>query len=328
VARRPIPYLYVAMPSGFARDPNFTLEEKGLMMVLMEWARPTDGKYTVWPGVDTIAQRCHESPRTIQRALADMDKKGYITRRRRGGKSTVTVLVCMDRYRSDSISGELSDLGKTTRLPKKEDVQDLEMPEETVVKYPDIVIEDSDATADDESDDAQIVVGQDAPRNQMSAPLPAGVTAIPDYPQRRTRRPSASRKSSKPNKPQAKPSSAAKAVAEAFSERMSKSYPSYVAPRAFVMSHMMQCAEDMAKMYDIEHLKKYFDMLIGDWVAISRDHAKWIKQKTPSLHYAFRLIEELMPLALEGLGYTNASHRVSGMEEKKDSGNLTWDDVK
>jgi hypothetical protein len=91
---------------------------------------------------------------------------------------------------------------------------------------------------------------------------------------------------------------------------------------------MMKCAEDMAKMYDIALLKKYFDLLVGDWTAIQRDHAKWIRQNIPSLHYAVRLVEELMPLALEGRGYTNASHRVSGMEQKKDADDLTWDDVK
>jgi len=323
VTRRPIPYLYVAMPSGFARDPNFTLEEKGLMMVLMEWARPTAGKYTVWPGVDTISSRCNESPRSIQRALSSMEQKGYITRMRRGGKSSVTVLVCMDRYRSDSVSGELPDLGMMEPPDIDLDVEPIEAP----VVADDVIEEEIDIEPEPKFD-SSMVVGQESPRDQLSACLPAGTTAISDRPKGRAPRSKGTYGVAKPKSESAKPSSTAVAVANVFTERMKKAYPSYIAPRPFVASHMMQCAEDMGKMYEMEHLVKYFDLLIGDWTAIHNDNSKWIKQKTPSLHYAFRLIEDLMPLALDGRGYTNTSHRVSGLEQKKSSDGLTWDDVK
>jgi hypothetical protein len=217
VARRPIPYLYVAMPSGFARDPAFTLEEKGLMMVLMEWARPTDGKYTVWPGVDTIAKRCNESPRTIQRALAGMEKKGHITRTRRGGKSSVTVLVCMDKYRSDSISGELPHIGMSNpptapHVPEEPEEPIVDVEEEEIVQEP---------TPREDDDDVSLVVGQDSPRNQMSAPLPAGVTVMEDRPARRSRSSSTKRRTTSAKKTESsRPSSAAVAVANAFTARM------------------------------------------------------------------------------------------------------------
>ena len=36
-----------------------------------------------WPGIKTIARDLHLSPRTVQRALNDLERAGYIQRQRR-----------------------------------------------------------------------------------------------------------------------------------------------------------------------------------------------------------------------------------------------------
>ena len=41
------------------------------------------GGGSCWPGVKTIAHDLHLSPRTVQRALNDLERAGYIQRQRR-----------------------------------------------------------------------------------------------------------------------------------------------------------------------------------------------------------------------------------------------------
>ena len=45
------------------------------------YLRDRAGGGSCWPGVKTIARDLHLSPRTVQRALNDLERAGYIQRR-------------------------------------------------------------------------------------------------------------------------------------------------------------------------------------------------------------------------------------------------------
>ena len=47
------------------------------------YLRDRAGGGSCWPGVKTIAHDLHLSPRTVQRALNDLERAGYIQRQRR-----------------------------------------------------------------------------------------------------------------------------------------------------------------------------------------------------------------------------------------------------
>ena len=47
------------------------------------YLRDRAGGGICWPGVKTIVRDLHLSPRTVQRALNDLDRAGYIQRQRR-----------------------------------------------------------------------------------------------------------------------------------------------------------------------------------------------------------------------------------------------------
>ena len=47
------------------------------------YLRDRAGGGSCWPGVKTIARDLHLSPRTVQRALNDLERAGYIERQRR-----------------------------------------------------------------------------------------------------------------------------------------------------------------------------------------------------------------------------------------------------
>ena len=47
------------------------------------YLRDRAGGGSCWPGVKTIARDLHLSPRTVQRALNDLEHAGYIERQRR-----------------------------------------------------------------------------------------------------------------------------------------------------------------------------------------------------------------------------------------------------
>ena len=60
-------------------DPDLPYRARTVYMYLRDRA----GGGSCWPGVKTIAHDLHLSPRTVQRALNDLERAGYIQRQRR-----------------------------------------------------------------------------------------------------------------------------------------------------------------------------------------------------------------------------------------------------
>ena len=60
-------------------DPDLPHRARTVYMYLRDRA----GGGSCWPGVKTIARDLHLSPRTVQRALNDLERGGYIQRQRR-----------------------------------------------------------------------------------------------------------------------------------------------------------------------------------------------------------------------------------------------------
>ena len=60
-------------------DPDLPHRARTVYMYLRDRA----GGGSCWPGVKTIARDLHLSPRTVQRALNDLEHAGYIQRQRR-----------------------------------------------------------------------------------------------------------------------------------------------------------------------------------------------------------------------------------------------------
>ena len=60
-------------------DPDLPHRARAVYMYLRDRA----GGGSCWPGVKTIARDLHLSPRTVQRALNDLERAGYIQRQRR-----------------------------------------------------------------------------------------------------------------------------------------------------------------------------------------------------------------------------------------------------
>ena len=60
-------------------DPDLPHRARTVYMYLRDRA----GGGSCWPGVKTIARDLHLSPRTVQRALNDLECAGYIQRQRR-----------------------------------------------------------------------------------------------------------------------------------------------------------------------------------------------------------------------------------------------------
>lgn len=60
-------------------DPDLPHRARTVYMYLRDRA----GGGSCWPGIKTIARDLHLSPRTVQRALNDLERAGYIERQRR-----------------------------------------------------------------------------------------------------------------------------------------------------------------------------------------------------------------------------------------------------
>ena len=60
-------------------DPDLPHRARTVYMYLRDRA----GGGSCWPGIKTIARDLHLSPRTVQRALNDLEHAGYIQRQRR-----------------------------------------------------------------------------------------------------------------------------------------------------------------------------------------------------------------------------------------------------
>ena len=60
-------------------DPDLPHRARTVYMYLRDRA----GGGSCWPGIRTIARDLHLSPRTVQRALNDLERAGYIERQRR-----------------------------------------------------------------------------------------------------------------------------------------------------------------------------------------------------------------------------------------------------
>ena len=60
-------------------DPDLPHRARAVYMYLRDRA----GGGSCWPGVKTIACDLHLSPRTVQRALNDLERAGYVQRQRR-----------------------------------------------------------------------------------------------------------------------------------------------------------------------------------------------------------------------------------------------------
>ena len=69
-------------PDGYMSsyaDPDLPHRARTVYMYLRDRA----GGGSCWPGIKTIAHDLHLSPRTVQRALNDLERAGYIQRQRR-----------------------------------------------------------------------------------------------------------------------------------------------------------------------------------------------------------------------------------------------------
>ena len=60
-------------------DPDLSHRARTVYMYLRDRA----GGGSCWPGIKTIARDLHLSPRTVQRALNDLEHAGYIRRENR-----------------------------------------------------------------------------------------------------------------------------------------------------------------------------------------------------------------------------------------------------
>ena len=60
-------------------DPDLPHRARTVYMYLRDRA----GGGSCWPGIRTIARDLHLSPRTVQRAMNDLERAGYIERQRR-----------------------------------------------------------------------------------------------------------------------------------------------------------------------------------------------------------------------------------------------------
>jgi len=85
-------YTFVPVPSEMLRNKTLTLAEKGFLSVLMIYARPGRGENTVWPGIKTLASLCGCSESHVCRLMDTLAGKGFISRRRRLGSSSITEL--------------------------------------------------------------------------------------------------------------------------------------------------------------------------------------------------------------------------------------------
>lgn len=61
-------------------DDNITHRARAVYMYLRD---RSDAEGKCWPGVKRIAADIHLSPRTVQRALSDLERAGYVTRKER-----------------------------------------------------------------------------------------------------------------------------------------------------------------------------------------------------------------------------------------------------
>ena len=79
-------------------DPDLPHRARTVYMYLRDRA----GSGSCWPGVKTIAKDLHLSPRTVQRALNDLEHAGYIRRQRRyreNGSYTSNLYIISDERR-------------------------------------------------------------------------------------------------------------------------------------------------------------------------------------------------------------------------------------
>lgn len=67
-------------------DLDLPAGEKLVLLALADQAN--DAGVQCWPSVETIMKRCGQGERTVRRALADLEKKGHLTRKHRTGTST------------------------------------------------------------------------------------------------------------------------------------------------------------------------------------------------------------------------------------------------
>ena len=73
------PPLYFKTTNEMLEDFAYLHRARTVYMYLRDRA----GGGSCWPGVKTIARDLHLSPRTVQRALNDLERAGYIQRQRR-----------------------------------------------------------------------------------------------------------------------------------------------------------------------------------------------------------------------------------------------------
>ena len=79
-------------------DPDLPHRARTVYMYLRDRA----GGGSCWPGVKTIARDLHLSPRTVQRALNDLECAGYIQRQRRVPSRFMRKFIC--RLRLNEVS--------------------------------------------------------------------------------------------------------------------------------------------------------------------------------------------------------------------------------
>jgi DNA-binding MarR family transcriptional regulator len=89
-----IEYPFVAFPASLLMEKNdLGMSDFGLLLILAGYARPHKGRLVVWPSIRTIAERCNCSQRSASRAISRLQSLGYIARRRRLGRSSLTELI-------------------------------------------------------------------------------------------------------------------------------------------------------------------------------------------------------------------------------------------
>ena len=79
-------------------DPELPSRARAVYMYLHDRA---DSEGKCWPGIKTIAADMHLSRSTVKRALADLEKYGYLQKQRRyrGNGSCTSNLFCLTQSR-------------------------------------------------------------------------------------------------------------------------------------------------------------------------------------------------------------------------------------
>lgn len=118
-----IGYPFTAIPSNLWDEPNeIDVVDIGFLCTLAYYARPHLGRFIVWPSVETLAKRCKKSVSYVVRAIRRLQSLGYIKRRRRIGRSSLTELLFIPYSVRNSPTGHQRPVAESASDLREEDV--------------------------------------------------------------------------------------------------------------------------------------------------------------------------------------------------------------